>query len=71
VRCASILAIFTSDDYEAFFNEEDDPTYDNYDANYLQTMSIADELINGTYSTIFEKDENERKKQLLRIKAYL
>jgi len=66
-----VLIEFTSDDYEAFFNEEDDPTYDNYDANYLQTMSIADELINGTYSTIFEKDENERKKQLLRIKAYL
>lgn len=61
---------FCSDDYDDFFNEDDD-LLDDYDASYTKIISIKDDLINGTFSTIFEKEDNEREKQKLRIKAYL
>lgn len=66
-----ILTGFDSDEYETFFSEDSDPDFDDYSAAYTETISIVDELANGKYSPIFEKEESERKKQLLRIKAYL
>lgn len=58
---------FYSDDYDEFFKEGDDVIHDIYDAAYFKTVSIKDNLINGTYSTIFEKEETDREKQKLRI----
>jgi hypothetical protein len=65
------IIAFYSDDYEDFFVDCDDLIIDAYNANYTEAISIKDNLINGVYSTIFEKDESDTEKQKLRIKAYL
>jgi hypothetical protein len=62
---------FFSDDYDEFFEKGDDLFDDDYNANYTRIISIKDNLINGIYSTIFEKEETDREKQKIRIKAYL
>lgn len=65
------IIAFYSDDYEDFFVDCDDLIIDAYNANYTEAISIKDNLINGVYSTIFEKHESDTEKQKLRIKAYL
>ena len=62
---------FYSDDYDEFFEEGDDVIQDSYNATYFKTISIKDNLINGVYSTIFEKEDSDTEKQKLRIQEMM
>lgn len=62
---------FYSDDYDEFFEEGDDVIQDSYNATYFKTLSIKDNLINGVYSTIFEKEDSDTEKQKLRIQEMM
>ncbi|OPZ87029.1 MAG: hypothetical protein BWY74_03494 [Firmicutes bacterium ADurb.Bin419] len=65
-----IVSLF-DDDFESLFEAGEDPDFDSYSFQCATMKNIYDDLKNGIYRPVFEKDEATINRQKMRIRAYL